>query len=781
MNLTLKKTGAILLSFSIVFSGMASGGIAATEISGTNTSTGTKEEKPAVTSADLADKAKLTEEDAKKRILDLFKLPDNAEVNGSSLTEYNNGSSTKIVWQLNWQVKEENRSYGFSTEVDAVTGDIIGYYNYQFDPYKSAAFPPKVSKEDALKIANDLIPVASPSVKGDYRKGQDQWSEESRLFGPVRYSFFFERVVNDIPFPAHSIYITVDGEGEIMNYRTNWSEVEFEAKDNVITDQEAQALYDANLSVGLEYMRDYRKGPDAPLKLVYTPRGISSSGMISATTGKFINQMGEELTEASTPTLQPLQNGSTELAKPKELAKELTSDEAEALIKKYFALSDDYKLEYKSLDRQKDQNGEIRQVWSLRWVKKEGEYGSIWARVDAKNGLILNIENQDQYRYYDGNQEIKEEDIKFSNEQAEQIAVDFVKIIAPEALDSLARFNTNEARVYYNKFPVPIAQINFRQIHKGVPVEYNGIWMTVDLTNGKIINYNNNLFYELGKLPKIDNVIANQDAKAAYLEQYKVSLGYQMLISKEAMEQGRSVETKAILVYTPYMNNDYGYNRGFLDAITGEWFVPYGPKELEEKKATDIDKHWAKDALETLVKFNVIEPDEEGKVNPNKVITSAEWLQMMMRAAYGARYEEQGYYYDGEEKSVFDDVSVDSEHYKLYRMALQYGWIDKDMKKASPDQTLTRDGMASSIVKILQYDKLSKYDKMFNLNFKDANQVENKGAAAIVYGLGIINGKGDNFAPKDGITRAEAATIMMRLVELQGKLDQTIPGRNYYW
>jgi hypothetical protein len=66
---------------------------------------------------------------------------------------------------------------------------------------------------------------------------------------------------------------------------------------------------------------------------------------------------------------------------------------------------------------------------------------------------------------------------------------------------------------------------------------------------------------------------------------------------------------------------------------------------------------------------------------------------------------------------------------------------------------------------------------MFSLSFSDADEVQNKGAAAIVFGLEIMNGKGQEFAPKDQVSRAEAAIVIMRMVGLQGKLDMPIPSR----
>ncbi|WP_143006028.1 S-layer homology domain-containing protein [Salibacterium salarium] len=54
-----------------------------------------------------------------------------------------------------------------------------------------------------------------------------------------------------------------------------------------------------------------------------------------------------------------------------------------------------------------------------------------------------------------------------------------------------------------------------------------------------------------------------------------------------------------------------------------------------------------------------------------------------------------------------------------------------------------------------------------NLPFDDADAISNKGVVDIAIQLGIVGNEENEFSPK-----AKAATSIMKLVELQGNIDQ---------
>ena len=58
--------------------------------------------------------------------------------------------------------------------------------------------------------------------------------------------------------------------------------------------------------------------------------------------------------------------------------------------------------------------------------------------------------------------------------------------------------------------------------------------------------------------------------------------------------------------------------------------------------------------------------------------------------------------------------------------------------------------------------------------FSDSSSISNKGAVALVVKLGLLKDENGKFNPQQNVTKALAASVIMKLVELQGKIDQPI-------
>ncbi|CAM4330371.1 S-layer-like y domain-containing protein [Paenibacillus endophyticus] len=89
------------------------------------------------------------------------------------------------------------------------------------------------------------------------------------------------------------------------------------------------------------------------------------------------------------------------------------------------------------------------------------------------------------------------------------------------------------------------------------------------------------------------------------------------------------------------------------------------------------------------------------------------------------------------------------------------------------EQTLTRDQLALMLVQMLDYDKLSVFmnkDKDIT-SLKDASSIQNKGAAALAIKLGLLTSSGGKFHPNAPVTKAQASVLLIRLANLQDKLD----------
>lgn len=60
---------------------------------------------------------------------------------------------------------------------------------------------------------------------------------------------------------------------------------------------------------------------------------------------------------------------------------------------------------------------------------------------------------------------------------------------------------------------------------------------------------------------------------------------------------------------------------------------------------------------------------------------------------------------------------------------------------------------------------------------RDVSQIKHRGEVALVMKLGLLKPTNGRFNGKDKVTRAEAAAVIMRMVELQGKIDSKLTDR----
>ena len=120
--------------------------------------------------------------------------------------------------------------------------------------------------------------------------------------------------------------------------------------------------------------------------------------------------------------------------------------------------------------------------------------------------------------------------------------------------------------------------------------------------------------------------------------------------------------------------------------------------------------------------------------------------------------------------SRFTDVSVDSYYAPYVEWAVENRIVSGvGNNRFAPNSTITREDMA---VMMVNYAKALNYDLPVALqafNFTDASSISSYaiGAVTAAQQAGIIVGKdGGRFDPKGNLTRAEAATVIRRFVEL---------------
>ncbi|GGG21458.1 hypothetical protein GCM10010916_42720 [Paenibacillus abyssi] len=720
--------------------------------------------------------AKVTKEEAEKRMRDLFPMLDGAELRQVEFGHSNVfPPREEAVWNLHWEFRTENGSYGFSTSVDAMTGDVLSYHQ----PYgvpgfdNQSYYPPKVSKEEAEQIAKDFIAKASSSIDQAElfpADGSMYGMYPQQLFGPVQYYFQYNVLINGIKSQSESLYLTVDGNGDITMYNHSRYQGQYPSPRTSLTAAEAEEKFKSGLGLTLHYVPDDAMYPynssTAKWRLAYVP-GIIGMNMLDGHTGKFMDYMGADApTERSYEDIPAGGPGFTA-----HQGATLTSEQAVAVVTKQFELPEDYTLRNSSLSsywRQQDV-----QVWNFYWSKDiSSPYGfneQISAEVDADTGRLLGL-NRHSFAYGPGYSQPEVKEATITEQQAKAKALGLIRSLYPNAAQELKLVDlpgaiegaeNSEAKFRYQ----------FQMFYGDHPILNGSASITLD-GDGKLYGYNSSVYNTeklAGQLDGLKAEVTVEEAERTYSDALDVELQYVMIGGYYMDNIFKEPDMK--LVYAPVVKGTRGY--AMVDAVSGKLLPLYGnPTETAEETiaASDIEGHWANEELTTLLEHGVLKPDADGLLGPNEALRLGDWLNMMGTALYGSNLS----YYDQGNEPPFADVPRDSEFAASVQRFVAHGWLERAPEKnLGPEQTLTRQQLAVLLTKMLNYSKLARYmDSDLEIgSLKDAKEIDNIGAAAVVTKLGLLTPSNGRFSPDAAVTKAQAAVIIMRLVTLQGKTD----------
>ena len=200
-----------------------------------------------------------------------------------------------------------------------------------------------------------------------------------------------------------------------------------------------------------------------------------------------------------------------------------------------------------------------------------------------------------------------------------------------------------------------------------------------------------------------------------------------------------------------------GGNRG-----GGSYTAPSLSAGTKNDEATPVEKVvfpdlneavWATEAVTYLKNKGVINGDDKGNFNPNKSVTRAEFVKMVVLAT-GLAPE------NGE--TGFNDVTAEHWSASYINAAVKSGLVNGvSDNEFNPGAVITRQDMAVILYRAYKINESLGY----SLNFSDADFISDyaKEAVAFLSTKGIINGVGDNvFAPLDDATRAQAAQMLYK-------------------
>ncbi|MEK4196583.1 YcdB/YcdC domain-containing protein [Paenibacillus sp. FSL L8-0323] len=743
------------------------------------TQVSTQSAAPATTTNSEADptKVKFTQEQAIAKLKELFPSLKDATVNNVQLGSNQSypAPANQMIWHIQWQVQEGNMGYGFSSEVDAINGDIINTYLSFSQEKNESYYPPKVSQTQALEIAKTFVAKAASSVKSSELQlnenvGYSYFSES--LFGPVQYGYNFSILKNGIPSGSDSINIVVDGNGNVTQFSKSSQGLEYPSAQPKITLEQAQKQFAEQFDVGLFYIPIYKNGK--PNNWILGWRPIDQSLYpIDALTGKRIDYEGKE--SVSTSVVYSEVAKSKDVFQARSSSTELSAKEAAQLVEKVAYIPADRKLISQTL--RNDYQDSDRKIWQLYWGSNGNDryIGAGFpeqssAEIDAKIGEVL----QYQVQAYGAIQDKKKEEPapaggkKLSEAEAKVKALSIINSLYPQASQKLKLVEygdnsslTSDGSGY---------GYQFIRYHQGIPVSGSTITVSLDLY-GRLTSYMGNRISSIDEITlSPDATISKKEALESYKPKYQTKLKYTQVGGYNTYRN--YVAPKVKLVYDTTFDESNGLNQ-VLDAVTGKWIAVYDylGQQDAQLSATDIKGHTAERELSELVNHHVITPDADGKVNPDQEITVGDWLTYLAKAS-SPNFTN---YYNNNERKTVAGVKPENSYYDAVIFAADRKWINKD-ESLQVESKLTREQLAVHLANFLKYNKLTAYlDKDVTVSqFSDSSAINNKGAVALVVKLGLLKDDNGKFNPQQNVTKALAASVIMKLVELQGKTDQII-------
>ncbi|GIP20879.1 fibronectin type III domain-containing protein [Paenibacillus sp. J22TS3] len=217
--------------------------------------------------------------------------------------------------------------------------------------------------------------------------------------------------------------------------------------------------------------------------------------------------------------------------------------------------------------------------------------------------------------------------------------------------------------------------------------------------------------------------------------------------TKEHLEEGDNT-----FVLTVQAEN--GTKKKYTLTIYRETPKPYEPVI----EFTDIAGHWAENHIKRAAAKGIVSGYPDGTFQPNHPVTRAEFTVMLTGAL---RLEEKG-----AALTFNDNDQIGAWAKQAVAQAVQAGIIDGyEDGSFRPNASVTRAEMAVMVAQAIKRPLKAHT----TTGFVDDEAIPQwaKGSVEAIRGLSIVSGRaGNKFVPNDTMTRAEAATILLRMVDI---------------
>jgi len=616
--------------------------------------------------------------------------------------ENSNEGETNYVFV--WETEKGDESIEVSTDEK---GRINRYYSYDGNT-KSQKKLTSLSKADIISVAEDFLKKIIPETFNDgdtLVPDAESWSANELIF-----SLNFVRIRDSVKVKNNNVSVRLQVEDDVAcvrsanvfyDYDAQFEPTGTEAED---IDQKYREAYPPEMVYLDEY--EYDAKDNTKTALIYRFKD-SKTGYILASTGEAVTE--DELfgyNESNKDMMSGSAMGGTiltdkELEELEKIEGVISESRAKNIIKSlpYVRFESTLRLTGQSVT-ERDGNYILTLEYS---DTKHEKYLS--ASFDGATGEVRGLYNRMSYE--------QTKDITDSEKKkAEKATAKFLSAVAGDKLESFVKTNEN----IYSK------TINTRYDRVVNDIRYIGDTLSVSFDAGKSMVINYSIDFE----PK--RIFASPEGALTPDDAYPLLLAVSPL------------EREYVSVGGVYKVCFFAKNGAMeIDAFTGEKYAPYFNDNRGEYSYTDIDGHWAQEAINKLAEVQIGFAGDTFR--PDEAISQYDLLRL-----FGAGIRNK-YYIGYNEES-------------LYRLLIEQSIIEEEQK--NPQGNVTREDAFVFMIRFAELEEVAKLEAIFNVNYDDSDLISEgkRGYPAILTGMGVISGNGGKIRPTENITRAEAVTML---------------------
>lgn len=217
----------------------------------------------------------------------------------------------------------------------------------------------------------------------------------------------------------------------------------------------------------------------------------------------------------------------------------------------------------------------------------------------------------------------------------------------------------------------------------------------------------------------------------------------------------------------------WNYVGGILDQSTGmitvtlKGFSSYAVMAYDHS-FNDLQGHWSQKDVEVLAGRNLVRGVNDLQFQPNRPITRAEMAALLVQMLSADPGRDTGF---TPLVSSFADVPQNAWYFSSVEKAARYGLVKGSNNRFRPNEFVTREEMAVMLVNAMGLADSAKADMAKGLTYADASGISPWAAkfVALAAQKGVMRGDAAaTFRPKGSASRAEAAVVILRVMEQMG-------------